>query len=259
MTRTSLGTSRLPQDVLTYTDKQFYDFIKNFCGQDTSDLLSIQAIRSVDSFLSIQDVYSIFEVDSDDVKNIKKQCGFQKRNGIYTVRPVSIQSTVSASSCSPFTDSVSNINTNVTSFISKKVETEQRALIEKSIQEWCIKNEKIINISDFNLISDVDYYLQFSSSLDNLEIKCSCGILCTVFLGGSGNFKLSNYFRHLKTNCLFIQTKVKKNNQINNEIQDNSQDFSSIHSSQQTSTSAGRKRAGRTIENHATKKKIRKN
>ncbi|CAF3782196.1 unnamed protein product [Rotaria sp. Silwood1] len=191
MTRTSLDTSRLPQDVLTYTDKQFYDFIKNFCGQDASDLLSIQAIRSVDSFLSIQDVYSVFELDSDDVKDIQKQCGFQKRNGIYTVRP--------------------------------------------------------------------DYYLQFSSSLDNLEIKCSCGVLCTVFLGGSGNFKLSNYFRHLKTNCLFIQTKVKKNNQINNEIQDNSQDFSSIHSSQQTSTSAGRKRAGRTIENHATKKKIRKN
>ncbi|CAF5143466.1 unnamed protein product, partial [Rotaria sp. Silwood1] len=87
MTRTSLDTSRLPQDVLTYTDKQFYDFIKNFCGQDASDLLSIQAIRSVDSFLSIQDVYSVFELDSDDVKDIQKQCGFQKRNGIYTVRP----------------------------------------------------------------------------------------------------------------------------------------------------------------------------
>ena len=87
MVCTSLEMSRLPQDVLNYTDKQFYDFIKKFCGQDATDLLSIQAIRSVDSFLSVQDVYSIFELDSDDVKDIQKQCGFQKRNGTYTVRP----------------------------------------------------------------------------------------------------------------------------------------------------------------------------
>jgi hypothetical protein len=49
--------------------------------------LSIQAIRSVDSFLAIQDIYAIFELDSKDVQEIQKQCGFRKRNGTYTVKP----------------------------------------------------------------------------------------------------------------------------------------------------------------------------
>jgi hypothetical protein len=228
MTRVSLDTSRLPKDVLTYTDKQFYDFIKSFCGHDASDLISIQAIRSVDSFLSIQDIYSIFELDSDDLKDIQAKCGFKKRNGIYTVRPgikstldhlsallkemqkkegkmkkiqsASVQSTVSFSSSS-FTDTPSNINTNintnVTSSISKKDEVQHRAFIEKSIEEWCIKNEKIINIPNFNLISGVNYHLQFSSSLNNAEIKCSCDAKCSLPLCDSGNFKVRLFFEYL--------------------------------------------------------------
>ncbi len=71
----SLDTSR------TYTDEQFFKLIQSFCGKDGSDLFSIQDIRFVDSFLSIQDIYTIFELDSEDVQEIQKLCGFRKRNG----------------------------------------------------------------------------------------------------------------------------------------------------------------------------------
>ena len=87
MIRKSLDTSRLPKDALTYTDEKFFKLIRSFCGKDGSDILSIQAIRSVDSFLAIQDIYAIFELDSEDVQEIQKQCGFRKRNGTYTVKP----------------------------------------------------------------------------------------------------------------------------------------------------------------------------
>ena len=226
MTRTSLDTSKLPQDILTYTDKQFYDFVESFCGQDASDLLSIQAIRSVDSFLHIQDIYSIFEIDSEDIKHIQTKCGFKKRNGTYTVRPgikstldyvgalfkkiqkqdvkikkgqsSSIQSTVILSSSSSLTDIPSDVNTNINSIdsplISHNDELEHRTLIEKSIEEWCIKNEKSIKITDFNLISGVDYRLQFSQSLDNAQISCSCDVVCNVRLAQSGNFKVNLFF-----------------------------------------------------------------
>jgi hypothetical protein len=82
-----LDTSRLPKDALTYTDKQSFKLIQSFRGKDGSDLMSIQTIRSVDSFLSIQDIYTIFELDSEDVQEIQKQCGFRKRNETYTVKP----------------------------------------------------------------------------------------------------------------------------------------------------------------------------
>ena len=225
MTRVSLDTSRLPKDVLTYTDKQFFEFIQSFCGKDGTDLLSIQAIRSVDSFLSIQDIYSIFELDSDDVQEILKRCGFQKRNGVYTVKPgykssldyVSAllkkmqknvektknihpapnQSTVSISPASA-PDTSSNFNTNATSTVSNKDEVEHRALIEKSIQQWCIKNANIINIANFNPVSGVHYDLTFSPSLDKVEIKCSCSLPFTLLAGSSANFKV-NFNRLIQT------------------------------------------------------------
>ncbi len=87
MPRTSLNTSCLPKDVLTYIGQHFIDFIRKFCGDDEADLLSAQAIRSVDSFLFIKDLYSIFSLDSEDVDAIKKQCGFKKKDGTFIVKP----------------------------------------------------------------------------------------------------------------------------------------------------------------------------
>ena len=87
MARMLLDISQLPQDVLTYTNKRFFDIIESFCGKDEADLLSIQAIWSVDSFLSIEDVYSIFTVDSEDVIEIQTRCAFKNRNGTFTVKP----------------------------------------------------------------------------------------------------------------------------------------------------------------------------
>ena len=87
MARVALGTCRLPQDVLRYSNKRFYDFIESFCGKDEADLLFIQAIRSVDSLLSTEDLYSIFSLDSEDLDTIQKRCGFRNRNDTCTVRP----------------------------------------------------------------------------------------------------------------------------------------------------------------------------
>ena len=87
MARAPLHTSRLPHDVFTYINKCFFDFIENFCRQDEAELLVIQDIRSIDSFLSIEDLYSVFALDSEDVDGIQKRCGFKNRNGTCTVRP----------------------------------------------------------------------------------------------------------------------------------------------------------------------------
>ena len=216
MTRTSVDTSRLPRDVFTYTNEQFFKFIQNFCGTDEADLLSIQSIRSVDSFLSIEDVYSIFALDSDDVKEIQERCGFKNRNGTYTVRPgikssldyiktllkemqktivkiKRIQSIGLFSSSS--SNNLSNVNTTTTLFVSKKDETEHRSLIESSIQDWCIQNKDTIEISDPKLISGVHYHLKFTPSLDKGEIKCSCGFVYILLLAESGNFKVRLFFK----------------------------------------------------------------
>ncbi len=68
-------------------------------------------------------------------------------------------------------------------------------LIENSIQEWCTQNKNTIKIPDSNFISGVDYYLEFSSSLDKAEIKCSCGLSYILLLADSGNFKVKLFFK----------------------------------------------------------------
>ncbi|CAF1163020.1 unnamed protein product [Rotaria sordida] len=282
MTRISVDISRLPKDVFTYTNERFYTFIENFCGKDEADLLSIQSIRSVDSFLSIEDAYSIFALDSDDVKEIQTRCGFKNRNGIYTVRPgikssldyvktllkemqkkvvrtkrmqpTLFQSTGLYSSFS--SNNLSNVNTTAGLSVSEKDEDGHRDLIENSIQDWCIQNKNTIKIPDSNLISGVHYHLKFTSSLDKAEIKCSCGLVYILLRAESGNFKLSNYFRHLKSGCLMVQTEVM-NDSIGDTTQDDTQDSTSISSLQQISITSVRKRTRRSTSKHTTTKKIR--
>ncbi len=59
----------------------------------------------------------------------------------------------------------------------KKDESEHRAIIEKSIQDWCIKNANIINFVDSNPISVVHYDLQSNPFLDKVEIRYSYNLV----------------------------------------------------------------------------------
>jgi hypothetical protein len=223
MSRTSSNTSRLPQDVLSYTRQDFIDFIRKFCGDDEADLLSVQAIRSVDSFLAIKDLYSIFSLDSEDVEAIKKQCGFKKKDGTFIVKP-GIKSSleyvatlleekkkecaktkktrpsftprtaaISSSATSPSSSSTISPSTAIATaipFISKKTEAEYRLIINNNVNEWCIQQREQFSVPDLNLVCDVDYHLEIDLTLGKASVKCSCGSIAALFLCPSGNFKV---------------------------------------------------------------------
>ncbi|CAF4940194.1 unnamed protein product [Rotaria socialis] len=207
MTRASLDISRLPHDVFTYSNQRFFDFIESFCGKDEADLLSIQAIRSVDSFLSVQDVYSIFAVDSEDVIEIQARCAFKNRN-----------------------------------------------------EQWYNQNKNDLNLCNLNFVCGIDYHLKFSSSLDKVAVICSCGLKSSLVRADSGNFKVSNYFRHLKTTCSIVQSQSIDNSTEHEQIRSNiviSRDSSLLLSSQQPSTVSTIKRARQTTAVNINKKKLR--
>ena len=215
MPRAPLDISRLPQDVLTYTNKRFLDFIQSFCGKDEADLLAIQSIRSVDSFLSVEDMYSIFPLDSEDLDAIQKRCGFRNRNGHFSVRP-GIKSSLDyvhglltkkqreaarvkklpatlralADVSSPIDVSLPSLDDSLMTILSGKTESEHRENINKCIEEWCVQNKGDFGVDNFDFASDLTYELRISSSLDKGEIKCSCGLSASLSLGESGNFKV---------------------------------------------------------------------
>lgn len=217
MSRVFLDTSRLPRDVLMYNNKRFFDFIESFCGKDEADLLAIQAIRSVDSFLSVEDIYSIFTIDSEDVIEIQTRCAFKNRNGTFIVKPgiksslnyaLSLlkemkketmkkkknyltSSSLIVSNASINADDISTDDSIINPSVSKKTEVAHKEHIIKSIEQWYSQNQREINALKINIVYDNDYQLKFSPSLEKAEIMCSCGLASSLSLGESGNFKVS--------------------------------------------------------------------
>ena len=86
-----------------------------------------------------------------------------------------------------------NTDESLISFSSKKNEIDHRLYIEKSVHDWCTNNKNILHNLDFNVATDIDYHVQFNSTMDKGEIKCQCGLTCALFLSESGNFKVKSF------------------------------------------------------------------
>ncbi|CAF3876645.1 unnamed protein product [Rotaria sp. Silwood1] len=84
----SFNTNNLPDDVLSYTDNKFYDFVKELLGQSAAELLKIQAINNVPSFLLSDDVCDIIElaVESEEIDALREKISFAFRDGTYHVK-----------------------------------------------------------------------------------------------------------------------------------------------------------------------------
>ncbi|CAF3545015.1 unnamed protein product [Rotaria socialis] len=232
--------------------------LKVFFGKDEADLLSIQAIR-------------------EDVIEIQARCAFKNRNGTFTVKPgiksslnyisslltemktkttkkkktalvstpsiLSIQSTVSipstVSTASSYSINSSPGDTAITPVVSTKTVTEHHEFITTSIEQWYNQNK-----NDLNLFA----------------VICSCGLKSSLVRADSGNFKVSNYFRHLKTTCSVVQSQSIDNSTEHEQIRSNiviSRDSSLLLSSQQPSTVSTIKRARQTTAVNINKKKLR--
>ena len=83
-----VNTSNLPDDVLTYTDEKFYNFVKEKLGQSAVDLLNLQAINNVPSFLLSDDLFDIIEhaVASKEIKILREKISFAFPDGTFRVK-----------------------------------------------------------------------------------------------------------------------------------------------------------------------------
>ncbi|CAF1628544.1 unnamed protein product [Didymodactylos carnosus] len=84
----SLNTNNLPEDVLSYTDDKFYNFIREVLGQSAADLLNIQTTNNVPSFLLSDDVCDITEhaVEPEEIDVLREKISFAFRYGTYHVK-----------------------------------------------------------------------------------------------------------------------------------------------------------------------------
>lgn len=77
---------RLPDDVLFLSNDNFFSFIEKVCGKVEAELLQIQGIRNVQSLIRSTNLFSILEIDCDEVDELKKNICFKSKNGSHIIR-----------------------------------------------------------------------------------------------------------------------------------------------------------------------------
>ena len=80
--------SSLPDDIFSYSNEQFYDFIKKSYGDDLHDLFSFQSIRNGLHLLktSCEEILLIFEEESEEIEELKKLCCYKTSTNQYGIK-----------------------------------------------------------------------------------------------------------------------------------------------------------------------------
>src|ERR1700730_18947370 len=82
-----INTSMLPSDILSYTDTEFYDVAKQIVGENATELLKIQEIRSAHSLMLIPDVFAILDINCAELEPLKDSICLKSNANEYVVRP----------------------------------------------------------------------------------------------------------------------------------------------------------------------------
>ena len=68
----SFNLHNLPDEVLFYSNEDFFLFVENFLGSDELKLIKIQSIKNTRALSHIPDIMAVIDIDCDEINNIKK-------------------------------------------------------------------------------------------------------------------------------------------------------------------------------------------
>ncbi|CAF1189710.1 unnamed protein product [Didymodactylos carnosus] len=141
--------NQLPTDVLTFTDARFYDFVKEILGETEADLLKMQAINNVPSFLLTDDICGVLEldIDSQELDDLRKKISFRLKDGTVIVK-AGVKS------------------------------GDHKEFISNSIKKWVTDSKENLNFDELELKPDIDYMLNLTDNSNVIEglISCKCGV-----------------------------------------------------------------------------------
>ncbi|CAF4150569.1 unnamed protein product [Adineta steineri] len=85
-----LDPNNLPEDILTFSDDKFYNYVRNLLGEATAGVLNAQCINNVPSFLLSENICELIELgsNSEELEEIRKKTTFAYRDGSYRVKIV---------------------------------------------------------------------------------------------------------------------------------------------------------------------------
>ena len=76
-----------PDDIFSYENDAFYTFVHHFLGDIEADILRIQCIRNARLLLLVPNIFSLFELECEDLLDLKKRACFVISNLHFVVKP----------------------------------------------------------------------------------------------------------------------------------------------------------------------------
>ena len=240
-----IDLNNLPDEVLLYSNDEFYQFIEDCLGFDEMTIIKAQSIRSTPSLINVPDVLEVLKLNCKELLEIKKRLCFMTdtdefvvkagvKAGIDTlitslkeknIRYLKLIKRNNPSSQKLPTYNLSNNGStrNVTTesspgqiFTALSTTTPNQSLTtEEHLQNIVFAIERFCTntFDDILLKHDVDYSIFLDSLSRNIHgrIKCGCCELIKIYFRSNTNsFQLSSYFKHLKiSRCSMMKNKKR--------------------------------------------------
>ncbi|CAF1318994.1 unnamed protein product [Rotaria sordida] len=82
----SLSNVNLTQEVLSFRNETFYNLVEQQCGSVALEIMQVQDVSSVDCLLETGDIFSILQLDSDELIPIKRKAGIFLNDGGFVLK-----------------------------------------------------------------------------------------------------------------------------------------------------------------------------
>lgn len=83
----TVNINHIPDDVFSYQDEQFYDFVTKFIGQKQANFLAFQEISNADIYLHCCNILNVLKLDSTALIPFKESLCLKLDDNSYTVLP----------------------------------------------------------------------------------------------------------------------------------------------------------------------------
>ncbi|CAF1009639.1 unnamed protein product [Rotaria magnacalcarata] len=202
------NSNSLPDDVFSYNQNKFYEFVEHWYGNDLAQLFSFQAIRNGAHLLhtTVDDILSVLqfiECQTRTRKKKKRPSGQRSSFNIDTsisINQAQSQNETAILSVPSLTSSSSDANLVGSRLIptqNKMNEIDHILDIKNRISKWWSG----IDNDNLSLEEGTHYSLKINKSINNsytCVLSCQCGIRFKLPFIEAGFFKLSSFYRHLK-------------------------------------------------------------
>lgn len=255
--------NNLADEVLSYSNDEFYRFIEDSLGFDEMLLIKTQAIKSSRSLINVPNVLAVLSLNCHELFDIKKRLCFitdenkfvvksgikagiddlvsllkrkndeyiRRTKGSKTSSQITSRHFISNSQPLTNTEQVATSNQQLVQSPNETTNTpinHDHLLINITI---AIERFSVNTFSGIMLKNNIDYqiFLDSSDLIINGFIKCGCHVSTRIYFKPKTNsFQLSSYFKHLReSRCSMI--KKKKQAIVVNQPNESLRDLSTNH------------------------------